>query len=98
MVEPDEDVHSAEEILRHAAARSLARRPRLRFFAVVLWSSFLGAVMILAAWLLSPHDLAFEPITFARLAGVFVAAWLLSLIPAISAALLIGPPGRNDET
>lgn len=79
------------EILRAARQRALGARPGLRLLAITVWSGFIGAVVLLAAFLLAlPHENG--PVGFDRLAAVFVVLWALASIPALSAALLAQPP------
>lgn len=70
------------------AARGLGLRPRARKLAAVAWAAFLGAAGTLMALLLAPEDLLIAPLTLGRLAVVFLAAWLLALIPAVFAMAL----------
>lgn len=79
------------EILRAARQRALGTKPGLRLLAITAWSGFIGAVVLLAAFLLAlPQDS--EPVGFDRLAAVFIVLWALAAIPALSAALLAQPP------
>ncbi|MDD3763607.1 MAG: hypothetical protein PHP86_09995 [Nevskiales bacterium] len=96
MSELDPHPEEAAAILRAARERALGARPGLRLLAITAWSSFLGAVVLLAAWLLAlPGD--GETIEFENLALVFVVLWALAAIPALSAALLAQPsPGAFD--
>lgn len=85
----------ADAITRQASARGLGGRPGLRFLAVVLWSGFLGAVVVLFAWLaLTPPEML-GPQSLGELTGVFLAGWGISLVPAVSAALLAQPLPRR---
>ncbi len=92
----DPQFDEADAILRAARERALGARPGLRMLAITGWSSFLGAVVLLAAWLLAlPHD--DETIEFGRLASVFIVLWALAAVPALSAAMLAQPsPGAFD--
>lgn len=91
MSEGEPQLEDAAEILRIARNRALGARPGLRLLAITLWSAFLGAIVLLAAFLLAlPHE--GEPIGFDRLAAVFLVLWALAAIPALSAALLAQPP------
>lgn len=92
---PPEDVRVAQDITRQAARRALGGRPALRMLAVVVWSGFLGGVVLLLAWLaMTPPDMLAAP-PLEQLTFVFLAGWLLSLVPAAAAALLARPfPAR----
>lgn len=93
----------AAGILRAARRRALGTRPCLRLLAITAWSAFIGAVVLLAAFLLAlPHE--GEPLGFGRLGVVFLVLWALAAIPALAAAVLARPPaaafdpprGRNQ--
>ncbi len=86
--------HSVEEaaaIVATALRRGLGERPRLRRTSAVAWSAFLGACAMMAAGMLLPEDWLTTPVGFERLAFAFLVSWLLSLIPAIAAAMLALP-------
>lgn len=90
---------AAEQIVGDAARRGLGGRPRLRLFAAVLWSGFLGACLALAAWLAMPAEwIASSAITFQRLTAVFLIAWALACVPALCAALLAAPRSPSPLT
>lgn len=87
----DPQLEEADVILRVARERALGARPSLRLLAITVWSSFIGAVVLMSAWLLAlPHDDG-EVVGFGRLAAVFVVLWALSAVPALSAAMLAQP-------
>ncbi len=76
----------------------LQRRPNWpplwRQLAVVLWSGFLGAVLLLLAVLMgwdALHAAADAP-DFAVLGGVFAVGWLISLITGVMALSLSREP------
>lgn len=69
--------------------RALALRPALRRICVLLWASFLGAVLMLLAVLLLPETLPLPPASPTHQALFFGLAWLLSLVPATIAGVLI---------
>ncbi|HZP13981.1 MAG TPA: hypothetical protein VFB36_16315 [Nevskiaceae bacterium] len=75
--------------------RALEQSRRIRFTAIVLWSSFLGGVVLLIAWLAFVG--AFWPTAtdLAHLSRFFFIAWALSAVPALFAAALASPP--RDE-
>lgn len=88
---PEPQLEDPAEILRAARNRALGARPAWRLLAISTWSGFLGAVALMAAWLLAmPAD--GEPLDLGRLAEVFILLWALACVPAISAALLAQPP------
>ena len=73
-----------------AAARALGPRRRLRLFAVAGWSSFLGAIPLLAAALaVLPAD-AGAP-SLGQLSLAFLVTWALVMVP-VSLALLLTTP------
>ena len=84
-----EDAHN---IVTAARKRGLGSQPRWRRTGAVLWSAFLGACCALAAVLLAPDYWSSSPFTLDRLTVIFVVAWTVSLIPAVSASLLASPP------
>lgn len=89
----DLQLEDAAGILRAARSRALGARPGLRLLAITVWSGFIGAVVLMAAWLLAlPAD--GEPVAFGRLAVVFMVLWALAAVPALSAALLAQPTAR----
>lgn len=97
MTEPSQNrgseplIEDAAEILRAARTRALGSRPAWRLLAITAWSAFLGAVVLLSAYLLAlPAE--GEPLELGRLAEVFVLLWALAAVPAFSAALLAQPP------
>lgn len=83
----------AEAILRSARDRALGHRPGLRLLAITAWSAFLGAVVMLAAWLLALPGSG-EILGMKRLTLGFVVMWALCAIPAACAALLAQPAAR----
>ncbi len=99
--QPPEDGVTAQEITRQASLRALGRRPRLRRLAIVLWSGFLGGVVLLLAWLALAPDELLGPQTLGQLTLMFLVGWAISLVPALAAALLIapfpGPPAPGGE-
>ena len=77
---------------------NLRRRPNWppvwRQLAIVLWSGFLGAVLLLLAVLMgweALHAVAESP-DFAVLGAVFVVGWLISLITCVMALSLSREP------
>lgn len=94
-------IEDAAEILRAARQRALGSRPAWRLLAITAWSAFLGAVALMAAYLLAIPDDG-ESFGLDRLAEVFVVLWALAAIPAFAAALLAQPapaafdPPRRD--
>ena len=78
-------------------SRALESSRRIRFAAIVLWSSFLGAVVLLIAWLAFVG--AFWPgaTDLAHLSRFFFVAWALSMVPAACAAVLASP-SRDEDT
>lgn len=99
MNEPAEDL-DAEHIVRYSAERALGSRPLLRSITVMLWSAFLGACVLLVAWLaLIPEPPV--PLSLGRLSLIFMALWALALVPAGSAMLLSDTHrdarGRSDR-
>ncbi|MBI3171319.1 MAG: hypothetical protein HYZ32_01840 [Hydrocarboniphaga effusa] len=89
--QPPEDGVTAQEITRQASLRALGRRPRLRRLAIILWSGFLGGVVLLLAWLALAPDELLGPQTLGQLTLMFLVGWAISLVPALAAALLIAP-------
>ncbi len=79
-------------------AGALDESRRLRFAAIVLWSSFLGAVVLLIAWLAFVG--AFWPgaTDLARLSRFFFVAWILSMVPSACAAALASPGTPTDDS
>lgn len=69
--------------------RALALRPALRRICVLLWASFLGAVVMLLVVLLLPDTLPLPPAAPTHQALFFGLAWLVSLVPATIAGVLI---------
>jgi hypothetical protein len=93
-VEQDE----AEAIVQGARRRALGARPALRRVAGVLWSGFLGAVVIIDLLALAPDGWDLPPLDDSRVAVSFGLAWLLCLIPAIAASLLAAPPWKHSAS
>ncbi len=87
----DPQLDEPAEILRAARQRALGTRPSLRLLAITAWSAFIGAVVLMAAFLLAQPG-GGEPVGFGRLAAIFIVLWALAAIPALSAALLSQPP------
>lgn len=92
----------AQHIVSAARSRGLGSQPRWRRTGAVLWSAFLGACCTLAAALLAPDYWTSSPLSFEHLTAIFLVAWGLSVIPALSASLLASPPHEdsarsNDE-
>lgn len=82
---PDHD-HDADEVMRRAAERGLGSRHRLRLGAIALWSSFLGAVlMVLVALAVLPEAAELD---LAGLSVAFFCAWALTLVPVTLALML----------
>ena len=71
--------------------RDLAARPRLLRSAVVIWSAFVGAVLLTALLALAPDAWLLPPVHMHDQALMFVVLWLASLVPAGFAALLLAP-------
>lgn len=74
---------------RRRAPRALAARPALRRLCVLLWASFLGAVLMLLSVLLLPDSLPLPPASPTHQALFFGLAWLVSLLPATVAGVLL---------
>jgi hypothetical protein len=87
----------AKRIVSGAASRGLGSQPRWRRASAVLWSSFLGACCTLTAALLAPDYWTLTPLSFEHLAAIFVVAWAISVIPALSASLLAAPPQSETK-
>lgn len=79
----------AAAIVHAARRRALGSRKRLRLLAVVLWSGFLGACGLFTALLLAPSGFADPHLSHGHLVALFSAAWVLSLIPALVAGMLL---------
>lgn len=76
----------ADEVTRRAALRGLGSRHRLRRGAIALWSSFLGAVlMVLVALAVLPEAAELD---LAGLSAAFFCAWALTLVPVALALML----------
>lgn len=79
----------------------LRRRPNwpplLRRLAIVLWSGFLGAVMLLLAVLMGWDALqaSSDAPEFGLLGVVFAVGWLISLITGVMALSLANEPQRQ---
>jgi hypothetical protein len=85
----------ADHIVSTARSRGLGSQPRWRRTGAVLWSAFLGACCTLAAALLAPDYWTSSTLSFENLAAIFGLAWLICVIPALSASLLASPPGDD---
>ena len=71
--------------------RDLAARPRLLRSVVVVWSAFVGAVLLTALLALAPDAWLLPPVHMGDQARMFGALWLASMVPAAFAALLLAP-------
>ena len=87
----------ATGIVSAARRRALGSQPRWRRAVAVLWSAFLGGCCTLAAALLAPDSWTTSPLSLDHLTIIFVVAWALSLIPALSASLLAAPPHGDTK-
>ena len=74
-----------------AGERDLATRPRLLRGVVVIWSAFVGAVLLTALLALAPDAWLLPPVHMRDQALMFVVLLLASLVPAGFAALLLAP-------
>lgn len=93
---PEEDPQEAAAILQRAARRGLGPRPRLRRLAALLWSAFLGAVLMLLTWLFLEPEWHEAPLSFDRLAITFALCMALAAVPAFL-MLLLSAPGNGDD-
>ncbi len=75
----------------NASPRDLARRPRLLRSAVVVWSAFVGAVLLTALLALTPDAWLLPPVHMRDQALMFLVLWLASTVPAGFATLLLAP-------
>lgn len=75
----------------NAGPRDLAERPRLLRGAVVVWSAFVGAVLLTALLALAPDAWLLPPVHMRDQAVMFLVLWLASTVPAGFAALLLAP-------
>lgn len=74
------------------ARRALGARHRLRLLAIALWSSFLGAILILLFVIaLLPADVCAQ-LGLGELSVMFLASWVLTLVPVGVAMFLATPP------
>ncbi len=81
-----------------ATPGALDRRPLLRMVAAVLWSAFFGAAIGICAMLLLPMMFWEPPMDEARLAWLFCIMFIVALVPAYSAAVLMRPTeGSSSE-
>ncbi len=71
--------------------RDLASRPRLLHGVIVIWSAFVGAVLLTALLALAPDDWLLPPVHMRDQALLFVVLWLASTVPAGFVALLLSP-------
>lgn len=71
--------------------RDLASRPRMLRGVVILWSAFVGAVLLTVLLALAPDAWLLPPVHMRDQALMFVVLWLASLVPAGFAALLLAP-------
>ncbi|MDE2149987.1 MAG: hypothetical protein KGJ55_09190 [Gammaproteobacteria bacterium] len=88
---PVDEAGEARGITQGAARRALGERPLLRRISLILWPAFLGAAATMLALLLVPENFVLPPQTPGGTAIVFMALWLLALIPAWIAAVLASP-------
>jgi hypothetical protein len=86
----------AEGRVRQAALRALGSRRRWRLAAVIGWSSFLGAIPILLAWLSTVRQS--DSLSLGDLSVMFFAGWLCAMVPSLITALLAGPPSAAPLT
>lgn len=77
------DADHAAQILHHAGRRALGSRRRLRRFATLAWSAFVGAVAMMLLWLFLEPEWHETPLSFARLALTFAMCLVLAAIPAL---------------
>jgi hypothetical protein len=75
----------------NADHRDLAGRPHLLRGAVVVWSAFVGAVLLTALLALAPDAWLLPPVHMRDQALMFLVLWLASTVPAGFAALLLAP-------
>lgn len=75
--------------------RGLGLRPWLRLLAVVLWSSFLGAALSTVVLLLLPENWTLPLSSLGSIGITFLLTWLLSMVPALLAAVLAQPRLRG---
>ena len=80
-----------------AARRMLGSRPRLRQLSAIAWSSFLGAACTMAALLLAPLGIMLPPNSLGEVTVIFLALWLLAMIPAGFASVLAAEASSTDE-
>ena len=74
------------------ARRALGSRHRLRMLAIALWSSFLGAFLILLFVVaVLPADVCAQ-LGLGELSALFFASWVLTLVPVSIAMFLATPP------
>ncbi|HKY93623.1 MAG TPA: hypothetical protein VJM11_21395 [Nevskiaceae bacterium] len=78
-----------------ATPRGLDTRPRLRVFATIVWSSFLGASFGMLGVLLMPEGWFDAPIPLGHLARSFAFLCVLAFVAAGSQALLMMPRGAR---
>jgi CHASE2 domain-containing sensor protein len=88
----------AHHIVSAARSRGLGSQPRWRRTGAVLWSAFLGACCTLAAALLAPDYWTTSPLGFDHLTIIFIVAWFISVIPALSASLLASPSEQDSDS
>jgi hypothetical protein len=77
--------------------RGLDTRPRLRWVATILWSSFLGASFGLLGILLMPEGWLDTPVPFRHLALTFAFLFVLAFVAAGCQSLLMSPRLRPPE-
>lgn len=95
--EPKESpAENVVELQHWAARKGLGSRPRLRQFAVVLWASFIGAVLIQLTWLAQQPGPMTGRLELAELSLAFLRWWLVAAIPTwIGVVLSAAPETRS---
>ena len=89
----DERAERVLVLVREGMPRGLDTRPRLRLFATLVWSAFLGGSFGLLGLLLMPEGWLDPPVPFTHLALTFAFLFVLAFVAAGSQALLM-LPGR----
>ncbi|MBL6751965.1 MAG: hypothetical protein ISP90_15710 [Nevskia sp.] len=81
-----------DAVVAAARRRALGERPWLRRCTALLWASFLGGGLSTVVLMLTPDSFTLPPDTVEGAACAFGVLWLLALIPAAIAAVLVIPP------
>jgi hypothetical protein len=87
-----------DAVVSAARRRGLGERPWLRRISALLWASFLGAGLSTVALLLTPDSFPLPPETMSQTAWAFGVLWLLALVPALIAAILVTPPNQIQSS